>query len=321
MKDNYKKYKALDQKVDELCESEKYEEAIELLEKSYVLFPEYYFELSSYTLWCYKDIKKYEKCLDLLKEATNKGYFYGLKWKTWDPLRNYSLWNEIEKKNEENRAIVLASSKMEYKVYTPDGYNKDKTYPLFFILHGNTDNIDRFKKEWKPDFLLKNQFIVAYIQSSNPAETSYFEWTSDYKRSRNNILDCYNILCHDYSIDKTKVILGGFSGGCMASLNAVMNNTIPVQGIVALCPLETDDCNDENFKNVAKRGTKLVLLEGEKSGEVPFHLELMKSAKKHNLPAMYIINNDASHNIPDNWDAVVRKSIEFIRGKNFELCN
>ena len=316
MKHNYKEYKALDHEIDELYEAERFEEAIEILEKSYKILPEYYFELSTYALYCYSASKKYEKCLDLLKEGTIKGYFYGLKWSGWDPLRNYFLWKEIEKRNEENRALALATSKMEYKVYTPEGYNKDKKYPLFFILHGDTGNIDHFRNEWKPDFLIKNGFIVAYIQSSNPTAASFFEWTSDYKRSRNDISDCYDILSHDYSIDKTKVILGGFSGGCMASLNVVMNNTIPVQGIMALCPNETDDCNDENIRKAAARGTRLVLLEGEKSGEVPFHLELMKSAKKHNLPSIYMINKNASHNVPDNWDEVVREAIEFIQGNN-----
>lgn len=313
MKKNYKEYKTIDKKVDDLCDQEKYKEAIELLEKSYAKLPEYYFELSTYVIYCYLDLKNYGKCVDLLKHGIDKGYFYRLKY--FEPLRSNILWNEIEKRNEENRDLTLKTCQMEYKVYTPDDYNKDKKYPLFFILHGNSGNIEHFSSEWKPDFLLKNNFIVTYIQSSNPVESSSFEWTSNYKKSRNDISDCYNIICSNYSIDKDKVILGGFSGGCMASLNTVMNNEISVQGIIALCPLQTDDCNDENIKNAAARGIRLVLLEGEETGEVPFHLELMKSTKKHNLPSTYIINKNVSHDFPVNWDDVVKDAVEFIQTK------
>ena len=117
MKHNYKEYKALDHEIDELYEAERFEEAIEILEKSYDKFPDYDVEINSYTLHCYRASKNYDKCLDLLKKGTDKGYFYGLKWSAWDPLRNYLLWEKIEKRNEENRALVLASSKMEYTVY------------------------------------------------------------------------------------------------------------------------------------------------------------------------------------------------------------
>jgi len=316
MKYNYKEYKALDKKVDELCDQEKYKEAIELLEKSYDKLPEYYFELSTYAIYCYLDIKNYSKCLALLKNGVDKGYFYALKYKRFEPLRNNILWKEIEKGNEENRALTLTASKMEYKVYTPEGYNKETKYPLFFILHGDSGNIEHFSNEWKPDFLLKNNYIVTYIQSSNPVETSFFEWTSNYINSRNNISDCYHIMCNNYSIDKNKVIIGGFSGGCMASINLVMNNIFPVQGVIALCPNETDDCNDKNIKKAADRGTRLVLLEGDKTGEVPFHLELIRLANKYNLPAIYNRNKNSSHNIPDNWDNVVKKSIDFINAIN-----
>ncbi len=80
---------------------------------------------------------------------------------------------------------------------------------------------------------------------------------------------------------------------------------------MALCPGETDDCTDENIKKAADRGVKLMLLEGDESGEVLFHKELMKSAQRSGLNAVYHINKGAGHDIPEDWDEKLGKAIDF----------
>ncbi len=314
MKKNYEEYKALDLSVDKLCDQEKFDEAIKLLEISYTLFPDYDCELKTYNLYICRAIKKYDKCIEILDECMEKGYFYGLRWSNWDPLRELPEWDEIEKRNEENRAVASAEAKMEYKVYKPEGYDKNNSYPLYLILHGdgNGCNIENFSKEWKPDTFTNKGFIVAYLQSSYPECSIGFGWTFDYEQSRNDILEGYNKVCDEYSVDMDNIHLGGFSGGAMASLNVMMNNTIPAKSIISLCPGETDDVNSQNIKKAAARGVKLLLLEGESSGEVPFHLELMELSKKSNLVSKYFIMKDAGHNIPDNWDEVLEENLDFL---------
>ncbi len=211
-----------------------------------------------------------------------------------------------------NKTKAIETSEMKYEVYTPVGYDNSKTYPLFLVLHGDGGNIDVFSKEWTPDILLEEGFIVAYIQSSSPALTDCFEWTTDYVNSQKNITECYNILVDKYSIDLTKVYLGGFSGGCMASLNVLLNNTVPVQGVIALCPAEMYFCTEDSLKEAALRGAKIALFEGDKYGEVTHHLELVASAGIHNLPIMYSINKDAGHYVPENWNEQLKKGIKFI---------
>ena len=170
MKKNYEAYKTLDKKVDHLFDSENYKEAITMLENSYGQFPEYDLELKTYALYCCREDKNYVKCLELLQEGLSKGYFYGLKWDSWNPLRSLSGWKEIEEKNALIRAEVQKNSKMEYKVFLPENYDKNKQYPLFITLHGdgNGCNIEDFSQDWKPDPLLKRGFIAAYVQSSQP---------------------------------------------------------------------------------------------------------------------------------------------------------
>lgn len=314
MKKNYREYKELDRKIDKLFGEEKYKEAVKKLEESYDSFPEYDFELKVYALYCCREMKDYDKCLTLLNEGLSKGYFYGLKWGGWDPMKQLPGWKEIEEQNQKNRAIAGENSKMEYKVYTPEQYDADREYPLFITLHGDGTacNIEEFSDEWKPDTLLKKGFIVAYVQSSHPECTGGFGWTSDYGNSRKEITEAYDSILEKYSVDKNTVLVGGFSGGSMASLNLMMNDSFPIKGIVALCPNKTDDCTDENMKKAAERGTSMVLLEGEKSGEQPFHLELMEWAEKNNLRSEYVINKNTGHNVPEGFGVILNKAVDFL---------
>lgn len=316
MKHNYKEFKALDEKVDALFEEQKYDDAVALLERSYDQFPQYNFELTVYALYCCRESKDYDKCLALLDEGLDKGYFYGLGWSGWDPMKGYSQWDGILKRNEKNREKVQKDTRMEYKVFLPENYDKEKSYPMLIALHGdgNACNIEYFSKDWKPDGLTGKDWIVAYVQSSHGECTGGFGWTYDYGKSRSEIKEAYDLICREYSVDRRKVLVGGFSGGSMASLNLMMNDAFPMKGIVALCPNETDDCTEDNIKKAAERGTAMVLLEGEKSGEVAFHKELMTLAGKHNMRAEYIINKNAGHIVPRDFDMILEKAVEFLMG-------
>lgn len=314
MKNNYKEYKILDRQIDALYDERKYDEAINLLEDSYEKFPDYDFELKFYCLICYRGKKNNKKCLDLLLEGLSQGYFYGLHWQMWNPLKDSPKWSEIERTNQINKKIAQNQAKMEYKVFTPEQYKENNNYPLFITLHGdgNACNIEDFTKEWQPTPLLQRGFIVAYVQSSHVECTGGFGWTTDYNQSRKEINDAYMQICDQYSIDKKKVIVGGFSGGSMASLNLMINETFPIKGIVALCPNETDDCTEENIQKVAANNIKMVLLEGEKSGKIEFHYNLMKWAEKYKLPAKYIINKETGHNVPEDFDRMINKAMDFL---------
>ncbi len=314
MKSEFNDYKELSVFIDKLYDDGKYDELVEKLEAAYVQFPEHEYDLRTDNLYYCRSFKNYDKCIEILKEDMENGHFYGLRWSSWDPLREMPQWNEIEKNNEKNRAIAASNSKMEYKVFTPEGYNENNKYPLMIILHGDGFgcNIKNFSSQWKPDSFTGKGFIVVYLQSSYPECSCGFGWTFDYDQSRKDILEGYEKVCESYSVDLNNIHLGGFSGGAMASLNMMMNNTIPAKSIIALCPGEADDVNESNMEKAAARGVKLVLLEGENSDNETFHKNLIKSAEKFNLPAAYMINKNIDHDLPENWNEILVDVIDFL---------
>lgn len=139
-----------------------------------------------------------------------------------------------------------------------------------------------------------------------------YGWTKDYEKSREEILKAYKEITGTYSADPSRVVLGGFSGGAMASLNVLANLTLPLRGIIALCPNETEDTGEDPLGRAAERGVKVVLLEGEKSGDVPYQRQLLETFAKVGIPCQYILNPGVGHTVPADMGERALAAVDFI---------
>ena len=260
----FKTYLEMDQKVDQLYDQENYDEAIDVLKQGIIDFPDNDCDIIQFLAFCYKEKKEYQKVTNLLLEALKKKYFYGLGdfWK--NELINTNGYEKLIQETSLIRNELKKTSKVEYDVFTPENYSKDEKYPLLFILHGNSQNIENSKNGWEYKSLIKLGYIVVYIQSSQLFSFNGYSWSDNFDISKVDIESCYKNVINNYSVDQDKVILAGFSGGGMASLNLIMNNSFPVKGFIILCPyICPPSFNLENMKAAIQRGVKGVIFEGE----------------------------------------------------------
>ena len=116
----------------------------------------------------------------------------------------------------------------------PTATTPGKEYPLFIVLHGNNINTAVIKPKWKLD-KLAGRFILAFLQSSQVSGSESFIW-DDLPAGRRDIAACYAWLQAKYKIDRTRVLIGGFSGGAAMAIDAVLRQVIPAAGFIALCP-------------------------------------------------------------------------------------
>ncbi|MBI9045978.1 MAG: hypothetical protein JEZ06_15915 [Anaerolineaceae bacterium] len=162
--------------------------------------------------------------------------------------------------------------------------------------------------------MIEKGYIVIYIQSSYTIQTNGYAWTYDFEQARKDIVLSYNEVAAIYNIEPN-IISGGFSGGAMASINLAMYNLIPLKGIISLCPQETPDTTSQNIKDAAQRGIKVVLMEGENEGILPFHQTLFGEFEKSGLEYQFIQNPNIGHSIPKDISIKTKQAIDFINGK------
>lgn len=306
-----------DKKIDGLYMNNKYQEAINRLDSAMSRFPEHRFEMYYYKLLCHRSLGNFKTCLDMIEAGNRDGYYLDISWEKWDPLRSLDGYEKINKQNLALRAKAQEKAKMIYTVHLPEGYSEQTQHPLFIVLHGdgNCCNIDYFQKEWKPDAMLKRGMIVVYIQSSHVHCPGGFGWTNDYPRARQDIQSCYRDIIRDYSVDTRRVICGGFSGGSMTSINVMMNKTIPLKGIIALCPEKTDDVTPENIRKASEQKIKAVILKGENSETDPWQTSFMEDLQENGVNYIFIENKNIGHELPENFDPALNNAMDFIFDK------
>ncbi len=297
----------------------KYDEVLNLLHHANELLPKDEYEKSLFELMfdearIYTQTNNSDGCLNLIKKSLENGYSFPLNWARFDFLRKHPEYETLNNLNKKLLQQLKENSKFKYEVHLPKSYDPTKKHPLFFCLHGDGIgcNIRYTSYYWNPNVLLEKGYIVVYPQSSQVYCHNSFGWLSDPDLSRNELKACYEQLFLDYSIDETCVLIGGFSGGATTSINIALHNTIPIKGVIALCPGDyLDSLGVEDTKKLEERKVKIVILEGdEDTDSIVKHL--LKIFKECGLAYDYYINKGIGHEYPKDLDKKTLKAVEFI---------
>lgn len=316
---NYRNFYEFEEYYSILFSEKKYDEVLNILLHANELLPkdeyeENLFELIIDESRVYTETNNSESCINLIKKSLEKGYPFPIHWPNFDLLRNHPEYESLNNLNTKLLHQAKENSKLQYEVHLPKSYDPTKKYPLFFCLHGDGFhcNIKNTSWYWKPDVLLEKGYIVVYPQSSQMYFHNSFGWLSDPTLSRKELKDCYEQLLLDYSIDETCVLFGGFSGGATTSIDMAFHNTIPIKGVIALCPGDyLDIIGLEDTKKLAERKTKIVILEGDQDTD-PVVQHLLKIFKEVGLAHEYHINKGIGHWYPEDLDEKTLNAVEFI---------
>lgn len=316
---NYKNFYEFEQYYSIPFSEEKYEEVLNILLQAKELLPKEEYEENLFELMVdesriYTRTNNSDSCINLIKRALEKDYPFPLHWPNFDLIRNHPEYESLNNLNAQLLQKAKENSKLKYEVHLPKSYDPTKKHSLFFCLHGDGFHCNMRNNSWywKPDALLEEGYIVVYPQSSQMYFHNSFGWLRNPALSREELKACYKQLLLNYSIDETCVIIGGFSGGATTSINIAFENTMPIKGVIALCPGDyLDSMGLEDTKKLAERKTKIVILEGEQDTD-PTVQHLLKLFKEVGLAHEYHNNKGIGHWYPEDLAERTLKAVEFI---------
>ncbi len=312
---NYTHYKQIDQEADGLYSQKRYDEVLRLMDYAETRFPEQLF----YTIWykahIYALTGNHEKCINAIEDLIGRGLGCPLYWKMLEPLKTYPRFQKLCEENDRLHAQAQKSAKMEYAVYLPKGYTPTNRYPLFVVLHGDGvgGNLEYQRWYWEPNTMTDGGLIAVYVQSSQVACPGHFRWLEDCQIAKRDILDCYTQVSAQYAVDPARVIIGGFSGGAVMSVEIAMTNVLPVKGFIGLCPeLRPESCTQENVERVARRGVKGVFMEGELEMPVADEQAMLDVFQAVGLPCQFYVNQGIGHAFPRDFSEKLGQAIAFV---------
>ncbi|MGD6846171.1 PHB depolymerase family esterase [Rossellomorea aquimaris] len=119
-----------------------------------------------------------------------------------------------------------------YKLYIPEQYDSSRSYPLYVMLHGCTQDASQFSTGTKMNTLADEKgFLVLYPeQTSSSNSNKCWNWFEAAHQSRGSgepaiIAGMVNSIKNDYSIQSEKIYAAGLSAG--AAMSVILGATYP----------------------------------------------------------------------------------------------
>ena len=306
-------YQAMREYVGELHQQKKYADAAALLERMVSRFPHNVLA-NTYNLAVMRVLSgDVDKATEALEDGLQRGVFYG----KWDfdgemlaPLKLHDRFQAFWKQNLARLDEAQRKAAMKLEVVTPDGYNPSRPWPLFVALHGGGENLADFKPNWVSP-RLRSDFITAYVQSAQVASMTGFHW-QDEGLTRRDLEAAFRDVLARYSVDRDRVVVGGFSSGGFASLVTAFHQFLPVRGFVALCPEVPTSIGDSEIAAAATRGMRGSLLTTAFDRRIETQRRLADRWKTLGLDGEFVVTPNTGHWYPQDFGQQLDRAVDRI---------
>ncbi len=310
-------YREMRVRVGTLYSEQKFAEAIEILSSNLDKYPDHVSANLHNLIYCYMPLEQYDRCIETLDYALTRGVWFNpwmLESEPWAPVRESDGYASIGERNDSLKQLAQAGSAPDLIVVTPEGYSSASKYPLFVALHGGDGNAKAFSKLWHSE-VLSEQFIVAYVQSSQVISMTGFTW-EDRELAVDEVTDACRTALGEYSVDTGLVVIGGFSSGGGLSLDIALGNSFPVSGFVALCPDPSGSTvTNENVAAAKQRGLRGTVITTGLDPRVDEHRKMTELFSLEGLQYQYMVSPGEGHWIPDDLAARIDQAVGHIRNR------
>jgi|GEM_PF-4368785 len=256
---------------------------------------------------------EWERCFAALASLIEDGYPCPLHFSRFRPLEDLPGFSELKSANERN--IARLGARPACQVHLPDRAGEGPM-PLLLALHGDglDGTIEDFRGQWGPREVVDRGCIMAYLQSSQILGHGFYGWMRDLEAARRDARDCVRDLLSQYSIDRDRIIVGGFSGGAYAALDLAFSGAVRARGVIAMSPAARPPSVDgDAVAKAARSGMHAFLTEGEQALPAPAD-GLASLFESQGLAHRYLVH-PGGHDVPVDLAGAVDEAFRIILGR------
>ncbi len=293
-------------KAGNLKKLKQYREAVDILNKLLEKYPAEDYDIGRELAILYGKTEEFDKGLEIWENGHKKGYYYFIIPNS-DDYSSYvkqKKFKEIFKRDHIIRKEVNDKTPVSYETVLPKTYSKSRTYPVFLILHGGGSTIARAKANWK-SHILDDEYIQVFLQSYIHYDMHTYGWKSSDPRTREEIKRCYAEIVENYSVDQSRVVIGGISAGATMAIDIAFTGIIPITGFIAVCPGKPTEFKTEGIEAAVKAGKKGILIAGETDFYRPRQEEMINAFNKLGFKYLYTVIPGLGHDYPADFPAKI----------------
>ena len=273
-----------------------YEEAYRFLQKAYEEDPENFGPQTLYFLACLAGGAGWpEKALGWLRKAiAENGWWYRpevLEDEDLELLKDNSEYVSLKSISDARYADAVSQAKAVFS------WEKKTADHLFLAVHGNTQNSQTARNDWKPAFKEKSQWQMETIQSAEPDGYGTYRWSYDMTSYLPVAKTIENVQTKGYQ----KVICGGFSAGCDMLLRAVTFTPAHCDMLMLQSPWVPvlQDHAEAVVQAVKKKNIALRIFCGSDDKDcLPLATQLYDATKKAEIDVKFNIQENSRHQFP-----------------------
>jgi predicted esterase len=191
----------------------------------------------------------------------------------------------------------------------------DDACPAIVFLHGNQDSAGANLPYWGQ--LSNSGWLVALPQSRMALWSGAYAW-ADFDSAAEQIEAQYRQLAENYSLDPSRIVLGGFSMGAEAALALALSGRIHCHGFVLLGPGGPfmDDLTEWEALLDEAEGRELrgYVITGDDDDTIPHaHVRtLVQRLNKRGFHTQHETFGNLGHEYPANWEETLETALAYI---------
>jgi predicted esterase len=153
---------------------------------------------------------------------------------------------------------------------------------------------------------------VAALQSARLAWPGAHAW-DDRDAAQRQVLAQFESLCAGYAVDRSRVIVGGFSQGAALAIRLVLNGSLPARGFLSVVPGMIDQELLTEWAGTRRAGpVRGYLVAGGKDPRYAFFQQVCETLLQHGVPCRMEDHPETGHEFPPDFEHSLDEAFGFI---------
>ena len=276
-------------------------------------FPEQYGRTCFWKICLLTRTKEIPAALKVLAEALDAGWWWSEMQLRRDPdlepLQGLAEFERLVMLSEQKHAAAQATVRPEMLVREPP-VGTARPSPLLIALHGQGGTAEADLSLWEK--ACSRGWIVAALQSAQLAWPGAYAW-DDQEKARDQVLAQFESLCTGYPVDRSRVIVGGFSQGGALAMRLALTGSLPARGFLSIVPgmIEQELLTEwaGARREVPVRG---YIVAGGRDPRYGFFQQACETLPQHGVPCRMEDHPEMAHEFPPDFEHSLDEALGFI---------
>jgi predicted esterase len=185
-----------------------------------------------------------------------------------------------------------------------------KQSPVLITLHGQGSTAASDLANWEKACPLG--WLVAAMQSSQMAWPGAYAW-NDREQAQEEVVGQFENLCAQYPVDRSRVIIGGFSQGAALAIRLTLNGSIPARGFLSVTPGMIDRQLLTGWADTARdHAVRGYLIAGSQDRRYEFFKQTCEILPEHGISCRMEDHPELGHEFPPDFEKSLKKALRFL---------